>query len=132
MKEFLYSTRVYFSDTDCGGIVYHTHYLNWAEHARTEMLRSALPSFSQSDASSLGFIFVVREIGIKYIKPALLDDVIQVRTKVERMEHFYAILSQDIYREDELLCTLSVKVAFIDKDGRKPHAIPKEVASALM
>lgn len=131
MREFIYRTRVYYSDTDCGGIVYHAKYLDFAEHARTEMLRQALPDKSQREMRDGGLIFVVKSISIDYKKPGLLDDEIVVYTKLEKAERFSAVFSQNIRRGDEELAVLSVKVASVSFDGKKLTLLPKEVVEAL-
>lgn len=129
---FKYSARVYFSDTDAGGIVYHTHYLDWAEHARTEMLRSLLPDLKQSNLKDSGLIFVVKAISIEYFKPAVLDDVIDVYTEVEKLENFSGVIHQEIKRGDELLSDIHVKVAFISSVTKRPQKLPEEVRNVLI
>ena len=131
MREFIYRTRVYYSDTDCGGIVYHAKYLDFAEHARTEMLRQALPDKCQREMRDGGLIFVVKSISIDYKKPGILDDEIVVYTKLEKAERFSAVFSQSIRRGDEDLAVLSVKVASVSFDGKKLTLLPKEVVEAL-
>ena len=129
--EFVFKARVYYSDTDCGGIVYHARYLDFAEHARSEMLRSAFPSQSQSDMRKDGMIFVVKSIKIDYKKPAYLDDELKVHTRLLKAEHFSAVFAQEIMRGSEEICTLEVKVASVSYDGKKIMMIPKEVIQAL-
>lgn len=126
-----FNARVYFSDTDAGGIVYHTHYLDWAEHARTEMMREVLPNLEQSNLEKDGFVFVVKSIEVDYHCPAILDDIVTVYTDMERIENFYAIIKQDIKREDTLLCSIRTKVAFISKETKRPVRIPEKMKMAL-
>lgn len=128
---YKFEARVYFSDTDAGGIVYHTHYLDWAEHARTEMMREVLPSLEQSDLKKEGFVFVVKSIDVDYIKPAILDDVITVYTEMEKIENFSAVIHQAVKRDGELLCDIHTKVAFISMETRRPTRIPAELKLAL-
>lgn len=127
----IYKARVYFSDTDAGDIAYHARYLDWAEHARTEMLRDLLPSFSQEGVRNLGFVFVVRSVTIDYLAPAYLDDEIRVETEMEKLGAVSGVVHQMIYRGDTLLTELRIKVAFIDKDTKRPVKLPEEVAAAL-
>lgn len=129
--EFVYKARVYYSDTDCGGIVYHARYLDFAEHARTEMLRAALPSLSQDEMRGEGLIFVVKSIKIDYKKPAHLDDELEVHTRLLKAEHFSVVFSQQIKRGEDEICSLEVKVASISSDGKRILMIPKEVIEAL-
>ena len=126
-----YHARVYFSDTDAGGIAYHARYLDWAEHARTEMLRELLPSFSQEGMRGLGFAFVVRSINIDYYAPALLDDLIRVDTEMEKLGAVSGVIHQSIYRDETLLTELRIKVAFIDMETKRPAKLPEAVVAAL-
>ena len=127
----VYKARVYFSDTDAGGIAYHARYLDWAEHARTEMIRSLLPAFKQESVRNMGFVFVVRSINIDYFLPAYLDDEIRVETEMEKLGAVSGIVHQCIYRDDTLLSELRIKVAFIDSNTKKPAKLPSELIKAL-
>lgn len=131
MKEFFYNARVYFSDTDAGGIVYHARYLDFAEHARTEMLREILPDIDQSDLKDDGVIFVVKSISIDYRKPALLDDLLVVRTTLEKAERFSAVFKQEVLRQDEIIASLSVRVASVSAERKRIVPIPQKVLEAL-
>lgn len=114
--EFSFNVRVYFSDTDCEGIVYHGKYLDFAEHARSEMIRETVDQFVLLQ-NHIGF--VVKEINIVYEKPAFLNDDLVVITKVELAKKFSVTLSQNVYRGNELLCKLIVKVGCIDLMNKK-------------
>lgn len=129
---FEYSTRVYFSDTDAGGIVYHTHYLDWAEHARTEMLRSILPDMAQSQIGRMGSFFVVKSINIEYFSPAILDDLITVHTSIEKLDNFSTVLKQEVRRNNTLLANIDVKLAFISKETGRPQRLPDDLRSAFL
>ncbi len=133
MRTFLFNARVYFSDTDAEGIVYHARYLDWAEHARTEMLREMLPDVPQSELAKGddGIFIVVRSISMDFRSPGHLDDLLEVRTTISEMQRFSCTIHQEIFRGDDLLCTLDVKVAFISAVTRKPHLIPDFIKSAL-
>lgn len=132
MKEFHFHARVYFSDTDAEGIIYHTKYLDFAEHARTEMLREALPGLSQRDLQKDGVIFVVRNISIDYRMPGFLDDELDVSTAAEASGHFSAVFHQEIRRGDDLLCTVTVKAASVNTETKRPVPLPKEIMDALL
>lgn len=116
MSKYSFKVRVYFSDTDCEGIVYHGKYLDFAEHARSEMIREKLNQFDLLE-NNIGF--VVREINIKYEKPAFLNDDLVVITEVESKKRFSLILSQIVYRNDEILCKMTVKVGCINLEDKK-------------
>lgn len=131
MREYRLRAMVYYSDTDAGGIAYHRSYLDWAEHGRTEMLRSLLPEATHSNLAEDGLLAVVKSIEIHYRKPAFLDDGIEVVTSVRKVQRYSCILSQRVMRSDELLSDLSVKVAFIDKRTKRPVMIPDAIRSAM-
>ena len=126
-----FRVRVYFSDTDACGIVYHARYLDFAEHARTEMLRAALPEVPQRGLACSGMMFVVRSVSIDYIRPAYLDDELQVISSMDRIGNVSAVIKQDIMRDDELIATMSVRVGFIDGRTGKPSRIPSSIKDAL-
>ena len=127
----VYKARVYFSDTDAGGIAYHARFLDWAEHARTEMLRTLLPAFKQESIRNMGFVFVVRSINIDYLMPAYLDDEIRVETEMEKLGAVSGVVHQCIYRDESLLAELRIKVAFIDTNTKKPSRLPDQLIEAL-
>ncbi len=126
MRTFTYQQRVYFSDTDAQGIVYHAAYLNFAEHARTEFARTI-------GASGLmgGIAFVVRNINISYEKSAVLDDLLTVETTVTETGRVSMTLEQLIKREDELIARLTVKLACIDIRDKKLARIDDRLISQL-
>lgn len=130
MKTFTYKARVYFSDTDAGGIVYHARYLDFAEHARTEALREVSLS-SQSELLTSDIAFVVKSINISYEKPGYLDDELTVETVVSDMKKFACVFSQQVKRKDEVLAIIETKVGCISISKKRPQLIPAEVASAL-
>jgi acyl-CoA thioester hydrolase len=116
LSEFAFKVRVYFSDTDCEGIVYHGKYLDFAEHARSEMIRETV---NQADLIKNHIGFVVKEINIIYDKSASLNDDLVVITKVVLSKRFSTTLSQNVYKGEELLCKLIVKVGCIDFETKK-------------
>lgn len=127
----VYKARVYFSDTDAGGIAYHARYLDWAEHARTEMLRTLLPTFKQESIRNMGFVFIVRSINIDYFMPAYLDDEIRIETEMEKLGAVSGVVHQCIYRDESLLAEVKTKVAFIDTNTKKPSRLPDQLIEAL-
>lgn len=132
MMEFRLHDRVYYSDTDAGGIAYHKSYLNWAEHGRTELFRSLFPDSSQSKlAAREGILNVVKSISIHYRKPGLLDDEIEIITTVKDVRKFSIIYEQKIMRGDDILSELSVKSAFINQKTKRPVKVPEMIAARL-
>lgn len=124
--KFVFPIRVYYEDTDAGGVVFYANYLKFCERARTEWLRKL--GFDQSKLDSeLGLIFVVSETSLTYKKPAKLDDILSIHTEVESMGKASIVFSQDIYRGNELLVKSKITVCCIKRDGFKPSAIPESV-----
>lgn len=112
--------RVYYEDTDAGGIVYHATYLRWAERARTEWLRGYGVTQQQLRyTEKLGF--VVARLTIDYIAPARLDDEITVTTTLAELGRASIVLKQDITCNGAALAMLLVTVACIDETGEKPQ-----------
>lgn len=126
MKVFTYSQRVYFSDTDAQGIVYHARYLDFAEHGRTEMARQLGTSGLEG-----GLAFVVRSMTIGFEKPAYLDDMLVVETGVAEFGRVSMVFDQVIRRGEEVVCRMSVKVACIDIATKRIARIDQPLVDAL-
>jgi acyl-CoA thioester hydrolase len=125
LKPHQLSIRVYYQDTDAGGVVYHARYLNFAERGRTEMLRAA--GFDQTRLrEEQGVIFAVVSMNIDFRAPARLDDLLDVKSAVVKLGGASMEIQQDICREDKLLATLKVTLVCIDKSF-KAVRLPKEV-----
>lgn len=121
--------RVYYEDTDAGGIVYHARYLHFAERARTEMLR--LAGIEQSELRRRhDMVFAVRRCEVDYRRPARLDDLVEVRSRLTEISGARLKAVQDIWRAGEQLVRLVVEVASLRGDGR-PTRIPAPVRAAL-
>ena len=125
-KIFAYPVRVYYEDTDAGGIVYYANYLKFAERARTEFLR-ALQICQQDDLEQKQTGFVVRSCHIEYLQSAVLDDALTVTCKVVEQGAASATVAQEILRGDEVLATLEVKVIYMNVALRRPTRIPPEM-----
>jgi acyl-CoA thioester hydrolase len=125
--------RVYYEDTDFSGIVYHANYLRFMERGRTNHLRlmgaEQHALFAQAVAETPGFAFVVRSMQIDYLKPARMDDVLDVVTWPREVKGASITLSQEVRRGDDLLVKAQVRVAFIC-DGRAT-AIPKALRALM-
>jgi acyl-CoA thioester hydrolase len=123
LKPFNFPIRIYYEDTDAGGIVYHANYLKFAERARTELLRH-LGYDHKKVMDEYGLILVVRHIEIDYTAPARLDDLLEVRTESTSIGNTSIGLKQNIYRGDKLLADLKVTVVAISKDGKAMRLPP--------
>lgn len=117
--------RVYYEDTDAGGIVYHASYIRFAERGRTELLREN--GYQNSELSKESdVLFVVRHMEIDYYKPARLDDLLSVSTSIEWMRNSSLLMRQEIKHDDDVLCSLGVTVVTINSQGR-PTRIPSQM-----
>lgn len=124
-----FPVRVYYEDTDAGGIVYHASHIRYAERGRTEFLRKI--GFHNSGLmQENGVLFVVRRIEAEYLKPARLDDLLTVRTALHSMKGTSFIMRQAILREEQPLFSMDITLVCVDRDG-KPVAMPPAVRSAF-
>lgn len=125
--------RVYYEDTDFTGIVYHANYLRFMERGRSNYLRligaSHRDLFEQAEKEAPGFHFVVRHMDIDFIKPALMDDVLEIVTAAEEVRGASITMHQKVMRGDELLIEARVQVAFLSQ-GRAQR-IPKPLRVAM-
>lgn len=124
--------RVYYEDTDVGGIVYHSKYLNYFERARTEALREQ--GFDLvSLYSNYGLHFVVHSAKIDYLRPARLDQLLTVKTRPEELRSASILYDQKIFLQEEvglLLCQAKIRIACVDKHFR-PCGLPKPLSRRL-
>lgn len=128
MAEF--PVRVYYEDTDAGGVVYHSRYLNFMERARTEWLRAA--GFDQSVLKQQEYVlFVVHSMQLQFKKPARLDDQLRVVSQLLEMGRGSFSCQQQIMRDETILIEAQVKVACVDADSFKPTGIPALIKIAL-
>ncbi len=123
-KPFTWPVRVYYEDTDAGGIVYYANYLKFFERARTEWLRSF--GLNQDKlAQEEGLIFVVRRAQLDFAQPARLDDLLEITVEPLQVARVYVRLAQEARRGSELLARAEVQVACLARDGTRPCAIPQ-------
>ena len=128
---FQFPVRVYYEDTDAGGVVYHARYLHFFERARTEYLRTL--DFSQQVLlNERNLAFVVKSMAIDYRFPARLDDLLSVETEVSELKGATILFTQWLKRDELILCTATVKVACVDLGKMKPMALPVEVKEAFL
>ena len=126
-QQFSWPIRVYYEDTDAGGVVYHSQYLNFLERARTEWLRHL--GFEQTDLrDNLNVIIVVHSLQIAFKKPAKFNDLLTVKSQLTALGNSSWQCTQHICRGDELLIEAQVKAAFINSLTFKPTRIPAAVS----
>jgi len=123
-KIFALPIRVYYEDTDAGGIVYYANYLRFAERARTEYIRAL--GCTQSEALEEDRCgFTVRHVEIDYIKPAKLDDELVITCELREIKGATAVMHQEVLRGEEVLATIDVKVAYVNFVRLRPVRIPE-------
>jgi acyl-CoA thioester hydrolase len=122
-KVFSWPVRVYFQDTDAGGVVYHASYVNFLERSRTEWLRT----FGYSNAGlmkELGVVFVVRSLKLDYLKPAVLDDLLTVTSRIKEIGRSRLNVQQAVLRGEEVLVEGEVHLVCVDVETFKPVSVP--------
>lgn len=134
MKPFVWSVRVYWEDTDGGGIVYYANYLRFMERARTEWLRAL--GFSQAQlAADPGLLFTVVEARIRYLAPARLDDVLHVSCEPEVEGRASIALRQRVCRDaphGALLAEGEIRAACVSARNLRPRRVPDTIRSAIL
>jgi acyl-CoA thioester hydrolase len=129
-QPFTWTVRVYYEDTDTGGVVYYANYLKFFERARTEWLRAA--GFEQQVlAAELGLQFVVARIECDYRRPARLDDVIELDVRVSQAGRASVVFEQTARRGDEVLATARVRAGCVDTTTLAPKAMPASLLAAM-
>ena len=127
---FEWSARVYFEDTDSGGVVYHANYLKFMERARTEWLRDlGLNQIQLKQENKV--MFVVRKIDIQYKIPARFNDELLIQTDCVKTTNYSIILKQDILKEKRIITEGKVEIVCINSDLFKPVRIPKMVKQLM-
>ena len=130
-KEFTLQVRVYYEDTDAGGVVYHSNYLNFMERARTEWLRHI--GFEQHTLIEQDrILFAVRKVSIDYHKPALFNELLDVKTHVADQRNASLVFEQIIFNQsEEIICKAEIKIACLNCKTMKPETIPETIISEL-
>ncbi|MGI8560546.1 MAG: tol-pal system-associated acyl-CoA thioesterase [Luteimonas sp.] len=127
---FSIPTRVYWEDTDAGGVVYHAQYVAFLERARTEWLRS-LGYGQELLRDTHGLLFAIRSMRIDFRQPARLDDALQVSVALRQCRRASALFEQEIRRDGVLLVAAEVRAAALGADDFRPRAIPDTLHARL-
>ncbi|SFV01587.1 tol-pal system-associated acyl-CoA thioesterase [Pseudoduganella namucuonensis] len=128
-SEFTWNVRVYYEDTDAGGIVYYANYLKFFERARTEWLR-AIGVNQHALLQEHDAMFVVKNVSADYHAPAKLDDVLKLTLRIEKLGRASILFAQEAWNGEQLLNTARVKVGCVDSSLR-PRAVPDVVAARM-
>ena len=128
--KFIWPVRVYYEDTDAGGVVFYANYLKFFERASTEMLRAA--GFEQDELiANEGVIFVVRAVQVDYLSPARFNEQINVSAEVLLAKKASLTFEQSITRGDDLLCKSIIRIACLDAVTMRPKVIPENLLELL-
>ena len=127
---FEHPVRVYWEDTDAGGIVFYANYLKFFERARTEWLR-ALGVGQHALRQATGGMFVVSETSLKYHRPAQIDDLLRVTARLAEGGRASLVIAQQAWCGDTLLCEGTIRIGWVDAATLKPARIPSSVLERL-
>jgi len=129
-EPFAWPVRVYYEDTDAGGVVYYANYLKFAERARTEWLRAM--GFEQTELGERhGIVFVVRSVAVEYLAPARFNDELRVTVELIKVGAGQIDLVQRVLRGDGVLAMVTVKVACVGLRTMRPTRIPRPLATRI-
>ncbi len=129
-EPFCWPVRVYYEDTDAGGVVYYANYLKFAERARTEWLRAM--GFEQTDlAEQHRVVFLVRSVALEYLKPARFNDELRVSVELIKVGAGQIDLAQRIMRDDELIARAEVKIVCVSLSSMHPTRIPQALTTRI-
>ena len=123
------NVRVYYEDTDAGGVVYHANYLKYAERSRTEMLRKYKIE-QEVLKNNYSIRFIVKDLFIEYSKAAILDDYLTIKSLIIKISSAKIKMEQEIYRKNTLLAKINITLGSINLEG-KPSRLPKFVLNIL-
>ena len=128
---FEHAVRVYWEDTDAGGIVFYANYLKFFERARTEWLR-ALGIGQQNLREQTGGMFVVSETQVKYLQSAKLDDLLRITAQLQASGRASLTIAHQAWRGDQLLCEGTIRIGWVQVQDLKPARIPSSVLERLL
>ena len=129
-NEFKHEIKIYYEDTDSGGVVYYSNYLNFLERARTEMIESV--GFSNKKLlEEFKTLIIVKSCNIEYIKPAKLEDKIQIYSSIETLNNASFVVNQNIKKDDNLIVKAKLKLVTVSQEG-KPIKIPSVLKKKLI
>jgi len=125
-KTFEHTLRIYWEDTDAGGIVYHANYLRYMERARGELLR-AVGIGQRALAGEEGLVIVVAGAELSFRRSARLDDLLTVRSRIKSLRHASVIFQQDIFRGEELICSGLIRCGAVSAQNGRPIPLPENL-----
>tara|TARA_B100001057_G_C22223127_1_gene709049 strand:+ start:69 stop:467 length:399 start_codon:yes stop_codon:yes gene_type:complete len=129
MEEFKYKVKVFYEDTDAGGVVYYANYLKFFERARTEVI-TEIGLSNKILLDKFGVLIIVKSCNIDYKKPAKLEDQLEIKSIISSISNTSFKMTQKVFRDDELMTSSEIHLVVIDKKG-KPTKIPDELRQKI-
>ena len=129
-KDFKHEIKIYYEDTDVGGIVYYSNYLKFLERARTEMIESIGLS-NKKLLEEYKTLIIVKSCNIEYFNPAKLEDKIQIYSSIETLNNASFVVNQNIKKDDNLIVKAKLKLVTVSQEG-KPIKIPSVLKKKLI
>ncbi len=129
--KFIYQLRIHYEDTDCNGVVYHPNYLKFMERARCEILRDKGLNFKTAKDEKI--LFAIQSVQLEYLKPAFLEDLLEIETRITRIGPASLVFAQTIRSVDDrniTYCGGTIKVVCIN-DVLKPRPLPKSLLAEI-
>jgi len=117
LHEFVHEIKVYYEDTDSGGVVYYSNYLNFLERARTEMIGSIGLS-NKKLLEEFNTLIIVKSCNIEYMKPAKLEDKLQIYSSIESFNKASFVMIQNIKKDDDLIIKAKIKLVTVNQEGK--------------
>tara|TARA_Y100000994_G_scaffold130371_1_gene106768 strand:+ start:78 stop:479 length:402 start_codon:yes stop_codon:yes gene_type:complete len=128
-NEFIHEVKVYYEDTDSGGVVYYSNYLKFLERARTEMINSIGLS-NKKLLEEHKTLIIVKSCNVEYLSPSKLEDRLQIYSSIESINKASFVMSQDIKKDDDLIVKAKIKLVTVNIEGR-PIKIPSVLENKL-
>ena len=129
MKTFTFKLKVYYEDTDAGGVVYYANYLKFMERARSDALEN-LGFTNKSLIDETGTYIIVKSCNINYIKPASLEDDLEIKSNIKKITKTSFFMSQNVFKDNDQITDAEVHLVTINKKG-KPVKIPEALKEEL-
>ncbi|MBQ7303339.1 MAG: tol-pal system-associated acyl-CoA thioesterase [Alphaproteobacteria bacterium] len=130
-SKYVFPVRVYYEDTDAGGVVYYANYLRFAERARTEFLRYLGFGNQQEILEKDRFAFMVRHVEADYRAPAVLDDLLHITCETVEQTGATVTLLQQVKRGDNVLVEIKVKAVYVSLEKRRPIRMPQDLIEKM-
>jgi len=125
--KFWFPARIYYEDTDAGGVVFYANYLKFSERARTEFLRAIGVTQQEALLTDNPCGFMVRKVEADYLKPAVLDDLLSIGVEIVKVGGASAEILQEIRRGDDLLAVIKTVVVYVSFKSKRPVRIPENM-----